>query len=501
MRALLRRQKQGLFTVAFIISVLASSTGVWGQGQNQHTATPPQMTEDPSRQMAQSSTSKTANEPPATQLFRPTEPTPLEDLMLEKGIITMDDWLRIKAEEERKGLQERAEIQMGGSPRWYERIKISGYVQVRYALNGNPMMDIPLGDKNATAKPQSFYFRRIRMPIQGQISERLAFYLQPAFEGDGYNTGNSVDLVDAFGDFYITTNKQNRLRFGLQRVPNSFDTYRSSSQRQELDRAEAIQSGTPGERDLGISYMWTSKIAQDRFAQLATYHNGPGDYGNFAIMVYNGQTRNKVEANADKHVGIRLAHPFELPNGRLVEIGAQAYRGMYVVSTGGISQCPFAPHQYGSNNANTGCQIRDERLTGYLWTPTQPWGFLGEYTVGRGPKRNEQGVLEETHLYGFYVQPYYTYRYSDVGMLTGYFRYGEYRGGLKTVNGVDGKSNTVNVGLVWEPDTHWRYVIEYMYKDGLNSFQTSPGVPLTDTAPQSAFNGNLLRFQAQWFFN
>src|SRR5262245_26190781 len=30
------------------------------------------------------------------------ESTPLEDLLLEKGIISMDDWLRIKAEEERK---------------------------------------------------------------------------------------------------------------------------------------------------------------------------------------------------------------------------------------------------------------------------------------------------------------------------------------------------------------------------------------------------------------
>lgn len=450
-------------------------------------------------------TTSTVREPSQSQLFRPVEPTPLEDLMLEKGIITTDDWLRIKAEEERKALTQQAELQMAASPRWYERIRISGYVQMRYALNGNPMMDIPLGDKNATAKPQSFYFRRIRMPIQGQISDRLAFYLQPAFEGDGYNTGNSVDLIDAFGDFHITTNKQHRLRFGLQRTPNSFDTYRSSSQRQELDRAEAVQSGQPGERDLGISYMWTSQIAQQRFAQLATYHNGPGDYGNFAIMVYNGQTRNKVEANADKHVGIRLAHPFELPNGRLVEVGAQAYRGMYVVglSQGStqVSNCPFAQHQYGSGDSKTGCQILDERFTGYLWTPTQPWGFLAEYTVGRGPKRNAQGVIEETHLYGFYVQPYYTWRYSDVGMLTGYFRYGEYRGGLKTINGVDGRSNTVNVGLVWEPDTHWRYVIEYMYKDGLNTFQTSPGVALTSSAPQAEYTGNLLRFQAQWFFN
>jgi hypothetical protein len=86
-------------------------------------------------------------------------------------------------------------------------------------------------------------------------------------------------------------------------------------------------------------------------------------------------------------------------------------------------------------------------------------------------------------------------------MLTGYVRWGEYYGGIKTINGVDGRSRTVNVGLVWEPDTHWRFVAEWMFKNGLNTFQTSPGVPLTNTAPQAEFNANLFRLQAQWFFN
>jgi len=140
-------------------------------------------------------------------------------------------------------------------------------------------------------------------------------------------------------------------------------------------------------------------------------------------------------------------------------------------------------------------------VSAYLWTPTQPWGLLAEYTIGRGPQRDDQGFIRKKDLNGFYVQPYYTWRYSDDGMLTGYFRYGEYHGGLKTINGVDGTTKTINVGLVWEPDTHWRYVIEYMYKDGLNSFQTTPGVALASTAPQAEYSGNLLRFQAQWFFN
>jgi hypothetical protein len=435
---------------------------------------------------------------PAGGYLRETEPSPIEDLLLEKGVITMDDWIRIKAKEEQKAQELSSEMGMVTSPRWYERIRIVGYQQTRYALLDNPMMDIPLGDKLATSDPHTFYVRRIRMVFTGQISERLSIYLQPAFEGDQQNLFNK-EMVDASADFFITKDKEHRLRFGLHRAPNAFDTYRSSTNRQEMDRHESVQSGTPGERDLGIAYYWTPKVSQMRYAQLATYHNGPGDYGDFAIMVYNGQTRNKAEQNADKHVGIRLAHPWELPNGRLLETGMMAFRGQFVVDPGSVSRCPVALHVY--NGKTTGCQVRDERITWYVWTPPQPWGVLAEYTVGRGPKRDAQGFIRESHLSGGYVQPYYTWRYSDVGMLTGYVRYGEYYGGIKTIHGVDGRSKTLNVGLVWEPDTHWRFMFEWMNKNGLNSSQVSPNVALTNTAPQAEFNANLFRIQAQWFFN
>ncbi len=432
--------------------------------------------------------------------LKETEPTPLEDILLEKGIITMDDWIRIKAQEEKRAEEVSAEIGMISGPRWYERIRINGYIQNRYALLDNPMMDIPLGDRVATTDPNTFYIRRIRMVFQGQISERLAFYFQPAYEGNQQALSN-LEIVDAFADFFITKDKEHRLRFGQQRVLNSFDTLRSSSNRQELDRHESIQSGAPGERDLGLAYFWSPKISQQRYAQLATYHNGPGDYGDFGIIVYNGQGRNRPELNSDKHVGIRLAHPFELPDGRLLEAGMFAYRGIFSVSlpsSNAASRCPLDLRQDGSS---TNCRVLDERLTWYVWTPPQPWGLLAEYTLGRGPKRDAQGFIRESHLYGGYVQPYYTWRYSDVGLLTGYFRWGEYYGGIKSIQGVDGRSKTINVGLVWEPDTHWRFVAEWMYKEGLHSSLVRPGVALTSTLPQEEFTGNLFRIQAQWFWN
>ena len=283
----------------------------------------------------------------------------------------------------------------------------------------------------------------------------------------------------------------------MHRVPNSFDTYRSSTNRQELDRHESVQSGAPGERDLGLAYYWSPKIAQERFAQLAAYHNGPGDYGVFGVMVYNGQGRNRTELNGDKHVGVRLAYPFELPNGRLLETGVMAFRGIYsVTGAGSPTSTTSAAKCRDALNNEGGCDINDERITAYLWTPPQPWGLLAEGTIGRNAKRNAvNNTVEESSLRGGYVQGYYTWPYSDVGQLTPYVRYGEYYGGIKASTGApDGQSRTWNFGLVWEPDTHWRFVTELMLKDGL-------GTTLVRNQAQDEFDASVLRFQAQWFFN
>ena len=109
--------------------------------------------------------------------------TSLESLLLDKGVITQDDWIHLKAEEERRVFEQTAEMQMAGNPRWYERIRISGYTQFRIAAGmTDSKFSIPLGDKAATSQAREFYFRRIRLVFQGQISERLAFFLQGAFE-------------------------------------------------------------------------------------------------------------------------------------------------------------------------------------------------------------------------------------------------------------------------------------------------------------------------------
>ena len=63
------------------------------------------------------------------------ESTSLEDLMLEKGLITTDDWIRIKADEEQKSNERSVVAEFTGSPRWYERISMFGYGMFRYNLD------------------------------------------------------------------------------------------------------------------------------------------------------------------------------------------------------------------------------------------------------------------------------------------------------------------------------------------------------------------------------
>lgn len=433
---------------------------------------------------------------PATGQRLAIESTTLENLLLEKGLITQEDWIRLKAEEERRIFEQTAEMQMAGNPRWYERIRINGYSQFRYNLGATDgRFDIPLNDSFGDQQGNEFYVRRLRLVFQGQVSERIAFFMQFALEGGQQELSNR-EIIDNYADFYLTKDRIHRLRLGLHRVPNAFDTYRSSTNRQELDRHESIQSGAPGERDLGIAYYWSPKIAQERFAELAAYHNGPGDYGVFGIMVYNGQTRNRLELNKDKHVGVRLAWPFQFRNGRLLEAGMHGYHGMFSVPGASQPNVPSVARCQDRLTAEGGCDVKDQRFNAYIWTPPQPWGIMTEFTIGRGPKRNAQtGFIDESQILGYYIQLNYTWRYSDVGMLTPYVRWGEYYGGFKSLNGApDGQSRTWNFGLVWEPDTHFRFVADYVFKNGLNS-------TLVANQPQIDFDASQLRFQAQWFWN
>jgi len=432
------------------------------------------------------------------------ESTSLEDLLLEKGLITMDDWIRIKAEEERRQSERSVVAEFTGSPRWYERITMFGYGMMRY----NPILsttksltdyhDRSIGDN------QGFFFRRLRWVVTGQVSDHVAFFIQPDLATNSSGNPYVLSMRDAYGDWNFDKEKEYRLRVGLQRVACSFDNWQASRVRMAIDRADATNSCQQSERDTGVSFMWTPKIAQYRYKQMLDYMYGPGDYGVLWIGVYNGQGANTNEANADKHVGIRLSWPLELPGGRLMEVGANAMYGMFNVSMGTAPSPPSTTTTLVSFNesGNTGSRnYRDERLNFYVYYPPQPWGFIGEWVLGRGPERGVDGIVRESSLYGGYAQGHYQWKYSDTGIANFYTRWQTYNGGVKFLTGApNDKMHELEVGIAWQPDPQWEFTTAYSYMHRPNTSET---LSSTATMPGRQFtaDANLLRFQVIWFWN
>ncbi len=436
------------------------------------------------------------------------ESSSLEELLLEKGIISMDDWIRIKAEEERRQSERAVVAEFTGSPRWYERLSMYGYGMLRFNRAGGPngqlrtYHDASVGDKNSGAQP-GFFFRRIRWVVTGQVSDHVSVFFQPDLASNISGNTHALSMRDAYGDWNFDKNKEFRLRVGLQRVPCSFDNYQASRVRMAIDRADATNSCAQSERDMGVSFMWTPKIAQARYKQMLDYMYGPGDYGVFGIMAYNGQGLNAQEANDDKHVGMRLSWPFELPGGRLMEVGANAMRGSFVVNNGtaptaGTSTTLYSRNESGSTGSRS---YRDERVNFYVYYPPQPWGFIAEYVAGHGPKRGNDGTVRTSALYGGYFQGHYQWKYSNVGLANFYGRWQEYHGGLKFQAGApDNEMKEVELGIAWQPDPQWEFTAAYTFTQRKNVFTTTPG---TATTPGQQFDnyGNLLRFQVIWFWN
>src|SRR5262245_18486929 len=151
----------------------------------------------------------------------PAQAGALEDFLLENKQITLDQWVRLKAEEEKRQAKELEESRSVGDvpvrERWWEKISIRGYTQFRlnYTLN-NDFVRSPQGDLSINGN-NSFFVRRARLIIRGQPHDRVFFYIQPEFANTPLNTNGStgsqnVQLRDWYADLFLTANKEWRIR-------------------------------------------------------------------------------------------------------------------------------------------------------------------------------------------------------------------------------------------------------------------------------------------------
>jgi hypothetical protein len=385
--------------------------------------------------------------------------------------------------------------------KWFDRLSIRGYAQFRF--NTTITEDDGLapaqhvGDRSV-GDNQSFLIRRARVIISGDVSDHMYVYLQPDFASSvpGSPDANQfAQIRDWYGDLYIDKQKVNRVRIGQSKIPYGWENLQSSSNRIPLDRNDGLNSAVRNERDLGVMYYWTPEEAQDLYKYVLDEGlKGSGNYGVFGVGVYNGQGGSFIEQNDDVHVVARLAYPFRLSTGQIVELGVQGYTGKYAVLSTAIQPLGIGPAARPLGTLETGNRgIRDERVAGtFVWYP-QPIGFQAEWNVGRGPGLNEaQTEVTERSLSGGYAMVMYRRELCRLGVLFPFARWNYFEGGYKAErNAPYSYINEFEAGLEWQFNPQMELVTQYTVTDRTNTTALSTGESYRQ------FEGQLLRMQFQ----
>ena len=341
--------------------------------------------------------------------------------------------------------------------RWYERLRLRGYTQLRY----NALLD---GDATAPAGLSrlrsvhdssindngGFSLRRVRLVLQGDVTDDIELYLQHDFGSAVNNQSNAEprqgfgQLRDAYVDLFLDEAHSFRLRFGQSKVPIGWENLQSSSNRIPFDRSDAINSAVPGERDIGVVAYYTPPEVQRVWDRLAA--NGQklfGNYGAFGLALYNGQGTNRAERN-DSLMKVAMATwPLELDGlgasfrGQVLELGGSAMLNKVrpEVRSGGVSAFDF----------------REERIGVHAILYPQPFGIQAEWAWGKGPQFDivTQRIVEAP-LGGGYVQLTYDLGETAIGTLRPYGRWQRYRGGWKAAtNAPRLETDELEFGVEW----------------------------------------------------
>ena len=321
---------------------------------------------------------------------------------------------------------------------WYERFRLRGYTQLRY----NAVLDEqePLsatGSRLRSVHDSSinedggFLLRRVRLVLQGDITDRLQLYFQHDF-GTAVNNQSSAERRENFGqlrdvyvDWFLDPERRLRLRFGQSKVPFGWENLQSSSNRVPLDRSDAINSGVPGERDVGINIYYTPDHVQAIWDRLTKAKQKLfGNYGAFGLALYNGQGTNRTERNATMMKVAMATWPIELDGlgplfkGQVLEVGGSALFNRFrpELRSGGLS-----PQNY-----------RDDRVGFHAILYPQPFGIQTEWTTGYGPQYDgDLPAVRSSPLGGGYVQLMGNLGRTPVGRAIPYVRWQRYRGGWK----------------------------------------------------------------------
>jgi len=364
--------------------------------------------------------------------------------------------------------------------KWFEKLSIRGYAQVRYnrLLETNPDLRCEQCDRS-WGRNGGFSFRRIRIIFFGNVHPRVFVYVQPDFASTIGGSGNVAQIRDAYFDLALNDEKTYRLRIGQSKVPFGFENLQSSQNRIPLDRNDGMNSAVANERDLGVFFYWAPVNIRKRFAELVSNNlKGSGDYGVFGLGVYNGHTANQMERNESPHLVARATYPFKLNNGQMFETSLQAYHGKFVVN------------RISDQLADGRREFTERRAAATFVLYPQPFGFVMEYNVGVGPEYNpETNSIERLPLNGGFVQAHYYMEHKNYGLFIPFVRWHQYSGGKK--HELDARRHRVDeqeIGVEWQPHRNFELVVMYTFSD--RAFEDA-------LMPNNRQRGRLLRIQAQ----
>jgi hypothetical protein len=368
---------------------------------------------------------------------------------------------------------------------WYENFSIRGYMQIRYnrLLETNENLKCEQCDRSI-GKGGGFIIRRGRIVLSGYIHKRVFFYIQPDFGSSAGTTQNILQLRDAYIDLSLDRKGEFRLRLGQSKVPYGFENLQSSQNRLPLDRNDGLNSGIANERDLGAFFYWAPSKTRELFTSLVRDNlKGSGDYGVFALGVYNGQTANRAEQNDELHMVARVSYPFSIGK-QIIELGIQAYTGEYLLPADLRSPTVKAVSNF---------EFKEQRIAGSFVLYPQPFGIQAEYNWGKGPEYNPvKDSIETQKLNGGYITASARFDGKKSWIFFPFARVQQYTGGKK--HELDARRYVVKeleAGVEWQFNKYFELTTSYVISK--RRFEDSK-------LKNNLQSGNFLRLQAQLNF-
>lgn len=373
--------------------------------------------------------------------------------------------------------------------KWYERLSLGGYTQFRYtALLDEPAEDLNVPADRTVSDTESFFIRRGRFKVSGDVSKHLYLYGQLDFVGSVGGSGDfGLQARDLYGDVSFDQEQNYRLRVGLSKVPFGWANLQSSQNRAPMERADAINSAAEGERDLGAFFMYAPTEVRKRYKELVKSGlKGSGDYGMLTFGPYSGQGPNRSDLNGEFHWAARAAYPFKFDNGQFFELGLQAYHGEFVPSVQSVDPGtgPVTP----TFDANG---VKDQRVAvSAIWYP-QPFGFEAEWNVGRGPRLSDDFTrIDDATLQGGYLMANYRAK-TDWGEFFPFVRWQYYEGGRKFGRNAPGEEvNELDIGFEFSPWAEVEFSVMYTHSFKRTNTRDFPYNTVEDA--------DRLAFQLQW---